>query len=394
MSSQEGTYRLRSLGPVAPWRARIFCLVTTSLVAMALVPASPARATHGPNSFSGTWTTNIGGVGFRVVTQAVGAPALQGLAGQPCAAPTTYYRGDYHDKFHTGTIFACTRSTGRLVGRYVADGSTSAHGDGGIDLIFVSPNQFSGVYTGDNFPGMTFPYTGAFQAHIAGDGCCSSSSPRKAKRKRIKGCPAARARRAGAHAASACHWQVRFIISQKGLPAISFPDPAAGFVESETAFVGKVFFNAKPKAGRTSTGRVAGLLVHTDTYQSPVSPFLFPEGEVRVTPLTANYRPGSGEVRLDVRAVVSSVTGPVYSENRDGQSTQAGDGARILATYDFPLHKADVLQTLLGCSQCKGSSLLGLHHHRFLVEQSDKLRVTIGAPRQLAGSCRCLGTTK
>jgi hypothetical protein len=243
---------------------------------------------------------------------------------------------------------------------------------------------------------MTFPYSGAFQAHVTGDGCCAAAAPKRPKRKRIKGCPAARAGSAGAHAAASCHWQVRFIISQKGLPRRSFPDPVAGFVESETAFVGKVFFSAKPKLGRTSTGRAAGLLVHTDTYQSSIAPFLFPEGEIRMTPLTARYRPGNGEVRLDVSGVVSSVTGPKYSEDGYGNSTQGGDGARILATYDFPSHRDDFLQTLFGCSRCKGgsSSLKGLHLHRFLAEPEDKLRVSIGAPRQLAGSCRCLGTTK
>jgi hypothetical protein len=318
------------------------------------------------------------------------------LAGQPCGAPTTYYRGDYYDKFHTGTIFACTRSRGHLVGRYVADGSTSANGDGGIDLTFVAPNQFSGVYTGDNFPGMTFPYAGTFQAHTAGDGCCATAPAPKPKRKRIRGCPAARASSAGARAAASCHWQVRFIINQKGRPADSFPQPAAGYVESETTFVGKVFFKAKPKAGRTSTGRAAGAFFHTDTYQSSINPFLFPEGEIRVTPLTAKYRPGRGEVRLDVSAVVSSVAGPAYSQDLYGHSTQGGDGARILATYDFPLHRDDSLQTLFGCSQCKGgsSSLKGVHGHRFVVEPQNALRVSIGAPKELAGSCRCLGTTK
>ncbi len=402
MSSQEGAYRLRDLGPVPPMPgnsrapARVSWLLAMFLVATALVFASPARATHGPNAFSGTWTTNIGGVSFRVVSESAGAPALQKLAGQPCGAPTTYYRGDYHDKFHTGAIFACNRSKGHLVGRYVADGSTSANGDGGIDLNFVTPNRFSGFYTGDNFPGTTFPYTGAFQAHTAGDGCCKKAPAPRAKRKRIKGCPAARASSAGARAAASCHWQVRFIINQKGLPADSFPDPVAGYVESETTFVGKVFFSAKPKAGRTSTGRAAGVAVHTDTYQSSINPFLFPEGEVRMTPLTARYTPGRGEVRLDVSGVVSRVAGPAYSQDPGGHSTQGGDGARILATYDFPLHRDDSLQTLFGCSQCKGgsSSLRGVHTHRFRAGPEDALRVSIGAPRQLAGSCRCLGTTK
>jgi hypothetical protein len=167
----------------------------------------------------------------------------------------------------------------------------------------------------------------------------------------------------------------------------------AGFIESETTFEGKVFFSAKPKLGRTSIGRAAGAFLHTDTYQSALHPFVFPEGAIKVTPLTAKYTPGQGAVRLDVVAVVSSVTGPVYSQDYDEHSTQGGDGARVIGYYDFPSHRDDSLQTLFGCSQCKGSSTgLGVHGHRFLVEPEDKLRVSISAPRQLSGACRCRGT--
>jgi hypothetical protein len=232
---------------------------------------------------------------------------------------------------------------------------------------------------------------GAFQLKLYGN----AGKKKKGKRKRIGGCPAARASSPQAHAARSCHWEVVYEIDQKGLPSKSFPNPAAGFVESETAAIGKIFFNAKPKPGRTSTGKVAGLLTHTDTYRSPIHPFLFPEGELRMTPLTARYTPGRGEIRLDVSGVVTSVTGQVYGQDPEGHSTQAGDGARFWATHDFPLHRDDYLQMRFGCSACPKSAAGtgGVHIHDFLVETQDKLRVKIGAPRQLAGGCRCLGTT-
>ena len=185
------------------------------------------------------------------------------------------------------------------------------------------------------------------------------------------------------------------MIDQDGAPATSFPDPAVGFVKSETKGLGKIFFNAKPKPGRTSIGRAAGLLAHTDTYQSALSPFLFPTGRVKLTPLTATYTPGNGAVKLDFNAVVTSVAGQVYSEDPSGQSTQAGDRARVRATYDFPLHQNDFLQLRFGCSACINGSagLKGLHSHNFLVGADNKQRITVGAPKQLAGGCNCLGTT-
>ena len=230
---------------------------------------------------------------------------------------------------------------------------------------------------------------GAFQLKLYG-----SAAAKKKKKKRITGCPAGRAS-SRVHAASACHWEVNFEIEQKGQPLRSFPDPAAGFVDSETVGIGKIFFNAKPKPGRTSSGRAAGLLKHTDTYQSIINPFQFPQGQQKMTALTAPYTLGRGEVKLALDTIVTSVAGQVYSEDRDGHTVEAGDKARIRATYDFPLHKGDFMQLRYGCSACNKSAggLQGLHIHDFLVETDDKLRVTIGAPKQLAGGCRCRGTT-
>ena len=114
-----------------------------------------------------------------------------------------------------------------------------------------------------------------------------------------------------------------------------------------------------------------------------------------MTALTAEYTPGKGEVKLALNVIVTSVAGQVYSTDREGHSVEAGDKARLRATYDFPLHKGDFMQVRYGCSACDKSSagLQGLHIHDFRVDTDNKLRITIGAPKQLAGACRCRGTT-
>ena len=205
---------------------------------------------------------------------------------------------------------------------------------------------------------------------------------KKKRKKRISGCRAARTSSPRAWAAGTCHWEVRYTIEQKGLPAKSAPKPATGFVESETTAAGKVFFNAKPKPGRTSTGRAAGLFVHTDTYQHPINPFLFTEGEVTLTPLTASYRRGGGEARLRFSAVVTGITGVPYSKDEEGKNvTRVGDRAVVLAVVDFPFHRDDVLGTF--------TSFDGRHAHQLLVAPDNQLRITITPPKQLAGKCRC-----
>jgi hypothetical protein len=143
---------------------------------LALAFAAPAEATHGSNVFSGTWTTNIGPLAYGVISESDGASSLQSLGGQPCGAPTTYYRGLYSDQNGNGVIVACERSLGHLVGRYLhEDSPQNTAGDGGLDVTFNRPSSFAGHYTADDFPGQTFPYSGMFQTHFAEDGCCPGS---------------------------------------------------------------------------------------------------------------------------------------------------------------------------------------------------------------------------
>jgi len=240
---------------------------------------------------------------------------------------------------------------------------------------------------------ITLSLQGSFQLKLYGS--AAKKKKRKKKKKRITGCPAARASGPQARAASACHWEVSFHVEQKGVPAASTPAPGTGFVETETNAVGKIFFNAKPKPGRYAAGRPAAVIVHTETYQSAFNPFSFLEGEVRTTPLSARYRYGGREAEVRIAGVVTSVTGVVYGKSGQGHSTAAGDRGSLAATVDFPFHRDDFLDVRYGCSACEKepSGIFGLHLHRFDVGPNNKLRVTIGPPRQLAGSCRCRGTT-
>jgi hypothetical protein len=152
------------------------------VLGVVFVPA--AEATHGPNVFSGQWTTNTGGVGFRVVTSAEGASALRSQGGTPCPSPTVYYRGGYYDPASgaSGKVTGCTEgSHTHLVARYVGDPATDPGAAGEFDVNFVPPNRFDGSYTADstktkaNPNGSPAPYTATFKAHFPGDGCCLES---------------------------------------------------------------------------------------------------------------------------------------------------------------------------------------------------------------------------
>jgi hypothetical protein len=77
--------------------------IATVIVLLVLVAVPSASGTHGPNVFSGQWTTTLydgsaGSVTFKVASDADGAAGIEGLGGHACGAPTTYYRGDYSDR--------------------------------------------------------------------------------------------------------------------------------------------------------------------------------------------------------------------------------------------------------------------------------------------------------
>jgi hypothetical protein len=130
------------------------------LAALSFPSASFADAT---NPFSGTWSTTVDGVApgsltLGVISAATGASDYQGLGGQPCAQPTTYYSGNFSNDGTTGTIVGCTLSTDHLVGRFEADNAPAGQSATGAgDITYTAPNSFSGTL---DYGGSSYPYTG------------------------------------------------------------------------------------------------------------------------------------------------------------------------------------------------------------------------------------------
>ena len=331
-------------------------------VTLACAPAADAAV----NTWAGVWNSDFG----RMTLDAGGSGSYEG--------------------FNPGTL------SGNVTGN-VNQGTWNQPGNppkGGTFKFTLSPGglSFTGEWAYDaGGCGTACGWNGTcIEGPCLKNGAATKKKPKKRK-KRIGGCPAARTSSTNARAATTCHWVVDFKVSQKGVPVESRPPPGVGFFDSETTALGKVFFNAKPKAGRISTGRAAGVLVHTDTYQSSTNPFLFPEGEVKVTPLTARYKQRPGEIQFKVTGVVTSVARPVYSQHPNGHSTEVGDRGGFAGTFDFPLHRDDVLETSFGCNACTSDPFgdLGFHYHRYIVDSDNKLRVTISRPKHLAGRCDC-----
>jgi hypothetical protein len=210
--------------------------------------------------------------------------------------------------------------------------------------------------------------TGGYTVRLYGEGPASRPS----------GCPAQRARSGSARAAASCAWVVNFRVSQVGRPQTARPPLGMGFTKAETYAVGKVFFNAKPKAGRSSRGSPAGLLVHVDTYQSPINPFLFLDGQFTVKPSTAVYRglPGGGAT-LSLSGEITNVTdegvyGVASGPSHRGYIPRGEMFIRLLAV---PGHSHDVM-TVLGGAHIRTEDT-------YKVQSGDALRVEIGTPHPL-----------
>jgi hypothetical protein len=226
--------------------------------------------------------------------------------------------------------------------------------------------------------------TGSFTVKLYG----GAAKKKKKKRKRIGGCPVRRSSAGTVGAAGTCQWVVDFHLSQKGVPTSSLPAVAPelltpGFVETETQVIGKMFFSAQPRTGRTTVGRVAAILVHTDTYQSLVNPFAFTDGETKVEAISGTYLRRSGEARIQMKAFVTQVTGPPFAKDSQGNSVQAGDQAGVLLVAEPP--REDRLVILMGCEACgfaRGSTI-GSHGHRYIEERENTLSVKIGRPKPL-----------
>jgi hypothetical protein len=131
--------------------------------ALAVLSFPAAAFSDATNPFSGTWSTTVDGVApgsltLGVISAATGASDYQGLGGQPCAQPTTYYSGNFSNDGTTGTIVGCTLSTDHLVGRFEADNAPAGQSATGAgDITYTAPNSFSGTL---DYGGSSYPYTG------------------------------------------------------------------------------------------------------------------------------------------------------------------------------------------------------------------------------------------
>ncbi len=146
-------------------RARRVLVLSVALVAAAITVASASSPGPG-NVWSGTWSTNTGGLGLRWVTNAEGSTAIVAQGGKPCAAPTDYFRGGYSGPTDAGKVTGCTEGPTHLVARYITDYPTRSRN--GAFQITYSGGRFTGTYEQDG--GVSGPYTGTFTGHFAGDG--------------------------------------------------------------------------------------------------------------------------------------------------------------------------------------------------------------------------------
>jgi hypothetical protein len=222
-------------------------------------------------------------------------------------------------------------------------------------------------------------YAGSYRLDVYGEAPRKKKRTRKRKRRQV-GCPARRSSTAPARAAAGCHWVVDFFVRQRGEPNLSFPDPPFALLETETVAVGKVFFNAEPRRGRVSSGSASALVVHTDTYESPVIPLAQDEGGLtmkarRGDPARYEIRRGSIELKLPVR--VTDVSGVDY-ESEDP------DRGGLVAQMDFPFHRDDSLLFSVGCTTARCARIRpNAHAHRYTVDSQNRLRVDISRPRPL-----------
>ncbi len=213
--------------------------------------------------------------------------------------------------------------------------------------------------------------TGSYQIALYGQ------PPRKKKAARPQACRARASASPIATAAACSHWFVNFTVSQEGFPAKSNPAPAASFEGTKTDAEGRVFFKRKPKKGRWAAGSAAGLLVHTDTYQSPINPFASEEGELIIKASGASYLQRLPDLNLTIRGEVTSASGVVYSKDASGHSIRKGDKATLYLLSDPPSHSLDQLALLTQCGNCPDAE----HNHRYGVTPQDRLRVGVGTPQ-------------
>jgi hypothetical protein len=99
------------------------------------------------------------------------------------------------------------------------------------------------------------------------------------------GCPALRSSGASSvRAAASCHWVVIFRVSRTGP---RFPFHGRDSSRPRPMAWGRCSSTPSQSRGEPRWDGAAGLVIHTDTYQSQLNPFLFEDGEIRLKPVTA-----------------------------------------------------------------------------------------------------------
>ena len=142
-----------------------------SALTLALLSAGSASADHGRNFWAGQWTTNTGGVAFRLMDASEIANAKQERRAPelfnklPCKTGPQFYRGGYG----SGKVIACGTRT-KVSGRWLSNSKPNDKGSFTIKIIDTDPLKFSGTAKPDG--GAGFPYTGTWKMHFDGDRCC------------------------------------------------------------------------------------------------------------------------------------------------------------------------------------------------------------------------------
>lgn len=165
----------------------VLCLVIALAIAGSSFSAGPASGfeqRHGPNFWAGQWTTSTGGVAFRVLdendikiarTEQRHALLYDRL---PCKDGPQFYRGGYTGS-NRGKVIACGTSAS-LNGRWSSNDISTDNGSFTIAITSRHPLKFSGTATPDG--GRPFKWTGSWDRHFGGDGCCDLATAEAVKR--------------------------------------------------------------------------------------------------------------------------------------------------------------------------------------------------------------------
>ena len=138
--------------------------------------SAAAPVDHGPNLWSGKWTTSTGSVAWRAFNEQdlenarTGSDAKELFDKLPCKNGPQFYRGGYAAGGDRGKIMGCGTPT-NMRGRWLSNvGVSYVNGSYTIHISSRNPLKFSGTFRQDN--GVSGSYTGTWSNHFEDDGCC------------------------------------------------------------------------------------------------------------------------------------------------------------------------------------------------------------------------------